>query len=331
MVVESGAPGEGLEAEVLRRLSAFRRKLGPELGAAFDTLAVRLRLFAWEGAGSYFSPNPVGLPLVQLPQWAATYARRRGATITPATVANLVEAAAVGFLHVRAQDDWFDEEVGEPGVVMMLSDALFVRHQALLAREVPRDSTFWELFEEVWLGYGDAMLFERRVHKGERAHDAAAFRRVLARSRPLVLPPAAALFAAECARAVEALEGFVAALVSGHQLFADLLDAEKDRANGNTTHVLFRLYERIGGDHQAPALRAALYGSGGFDAVVSDALEELARAERAANALGMPEAVDFVKWRARRMTEIRVKAFEAFFSALRRVGSSAPDQSESPR
>ncbi|MGH8885985.1 MAG: geranylgeranyl pyrophosphate synthase [Egibacteraceae bacterium] len=312
MVDHLGTPAELGEAEVLRRLAVFRGRLGPELGAAFDALEERLELFRGGHGQGYFS-HPMALPVLELPQWAAAHTARQGTAVGPAVAADLVEAAAVGYLHVRVQDDWFDEAVGEPGAAMMLSDALCARHQALLARAVPVGSAFWELFEEAWLGYGEAMLLERRLHRGEAAYDAAAFRSVLARSRPLVLSPAAALFAAGRAEDVETLEQFSAALVTAHQLFADLLDAEKDRANGNRTHVLFRLDGRAGGDREAEALRVALFSRGGFDAVVSDALDELARARRAADALAMPEAVRFCEERARLMTELQVKLFEAFF------------------
>jgi hypothetical protein len=309
----------------LERLADFPRRLGPELTAAFDALAARLGLFRGSDRG-YFS-HPMALPVLELPQWAAAHAARHGSVIAPTVVERLMEAAATGYLHVRVQDDWFDEGVGEPGTTMMLSDVLFARHQALLAREVPCGSAFWELFEEVWLGYGEAMLLERRLHKGEEPYDDAAFRGVLARSRPLVLPPAAVLFAAGRAEDVESLEQFSAALVAAHQLFADLLDAEKDRANTNRTHVLFRLGNRAGGGQGAEALRVALYSKGGFDAVVHDALEELARARQAADALAMPEAARFCEERARLMTDLQAKIFTAFFSQLshREIHSSSKE------
>lgn len=317
MLDHLGRPGEPGEAEVRRRLSAFRQRLGPELSAVFDALAARLGLFRSSEREGYFS-HPMALPVLELPQWVAARTSRQGAAIAPMAVANLVEAAAVGYLHVRVQDDWFDEAVGEPGAVMMLSDALFARHQALLAREIPFGSAFWERFEEIWLGYGEAMLLERRLHKGTEPYDARAFRRVLARSRPLVLPPAAALFVASHPEDVEALERFSAALVAAHQLFADLLDAEKDQEHGNRTHVLFRLGGEADGDREAGALRIALYSQGGFDAIVSDALEELEQARRAADALGIPEAARFCEERAQHMIEFQVRVFEGFFSGLLR-------------
>lgn len=317
-----GAPGEGA---VLQRLAVLRGRLGPELKAAFDALTARLELFRGGDREGYFS-HPMALPVLELPQWAAAHAARQGAAIAPAVVANLVEAAAAGYLHVRVQDDWFDEAVGEPGTAMLLSDAFFARHHALLAREVPRDSPFWERFEEIWLAYGEAMLLERRLRHSTEPYDAAAFGSVLARSRPLALPPAAALFAADRAQDVETLEEFSSALITAHQLFADLLDAEKDRANGNRTHVLFRLGGRAGGDRQAEALRKAIFSQGGFDAVVSDAVGELERARRVAGALVMPEAVRYCEERARYMAELQAKVFQAFFSGLcrERAAGAAP-------
>ena len=296
-----------LEVEALGRLASLRARLGPELGAAFEALSTRLRLFD----GGYFS-HPLGLPVLELPGWAAEHAGRCGAAIDPATTMNLVEAAAVGYLHVRIEDDWFDEGIGEPGAAMMLSDALFVRHQGLLAREIPRGDGFWDLFEEVWRGYGEAMLLERRLHKGEGVRDVGAFHEVLARSRPLILPAAAILFAAGRAHDLAALERLCAALIAGHQLFVDLLHAEKDRALGNITHVLGRLGGGPG--LEAAALRTELFVRGGFDAVVSDARQEIARARGAAVELAMPEAVRFLDGREQYMTQVQRRVFEVFFS-----------------
>ncbi|WP_437735958.1 geranylgeranyl pyrophosphate synthase [Sorangium sp. So ce1335] len=333
-----------LEVEVLRRLAALRGRLGGELGALFDELAARLRLFEGEPGEGYFS-HPMALPVLELPLWVATRfgaqgpAPCAGSPGIPPLAVDLAEAAAVGYLHVRIEDDLLDEGLGEPGAAVLLSGALFARHQALLARSLAGESAFWDLFEEVWLGYGEAMQLERRLHRGGGPRDAAMFRRVLARTRPLVLPAAAALFALSRPEHLAALEAFVAALAAAHQLFADLLHAEKDRALGNTTYVLVRLgahveasgagasrssgaaqpdderrRERDGGD--ATALRAALFVRGGFDAIVEGARCELARAEAAAVALGLPAAARFCEERARYMSEIQRRVFLAFFSAL---------------
>jgi hypothetical protein len=312
-----------IEAEVLRRLMAFRERLGPELGVAFDTLAGRLGLFGRAVGRGYFS-HPMALPVLEFPQWAAAHVARRGAAIAPAVVTALTEAAAMGYLHVRVQDDWFDEGAGEPHMAMMLSEALFARGLALLAPVVPEQSPFWDLFEEVWVGYGEAMVLERRLHKGEEPYDVEAFRKVLARSRPLVLLPAAVLFAAGRGEDVAAFEHFSMALVAAHQLFADLLDAEKDLAHANRTHILFRFAVKRSGDCEIAALRVALFGQGGFDAVVRDAVKELARARRAAESLAMPEAVHFLDKREQFMAEVQIKVFEAVFSGVRGGAADKP-------
>ncbi|WP_437877634.1 geranylgeranyl pyrophosphate synthase [Sorangium sp. So ce513] len=360
MIEDGGAAGRGegargakdgdeaaLEAEVLRRLKALRGRLGGELGALFDELTARLRLFEGEPGEGYFS-HPMALPVLELPLWVATRfgaprpAACAGSPELPPLAVDLAEAAAVGYLHVRIEDDLVDEGVGEPVAAVLLSGALFARHQALIARSLPGQSAFWDLFEEVWLGYGEAMLLERRLHRGGGPRDAEAFRRVLGRSRPLVLPAAAALFALSRAEHLAALEAFVSALAAAHQLFADLLHAEKDRAHGNATYVLARLGAQVaqvegsgagpsrpggaarpgdGGPGEpdgrgAAALRAALFARGGFDAIVEEARCELARAEAAAGALGLPEAARFCKERAQYMSEIQRRVFLALFSAL---------------
>lgn len=322
---------EGLEDAVLGRLGALRGRLGAELGGAFDRLAARLRLFEGRAGEGYFS-HPAALPVLELPVWIAGHAARRGAAGPSSTTRTtralaLAEAAAVGYLRVRIEDDWFDEGIGEPGEAAMLAQALFARHQALLSRELPADRGFWALFEEVWLGYGEAMLLERRLHRGEAPHDADAFRRVLARSRPLVLPAAAALFAAGREGDLGALERAVEALAKAHQLFADLLHAERDRAQGNTTHVLFRLGARGGGD--AAALGAALFGGGGFDAIVAEARAEIARAQEAAGELDAPELTRFLSRRGAWMAEIQAQVFLALLAGPA-AGASA-DRDRAPR
>jgi signal transduction histidine kinase len=272
----------------------------------------------------------MALPVLEFPQWAAAHAARQGVTIAPPVLANLVEAAAVGYLHIRVQDDWFDEAIGEPGAVMMLSDMLFTRAQTLLAREVPQ-SAFWELFEDVQLGYAEAMLFERRLQqRSEEPYEAVAFQKVLARSRPLVLPPAAVLFLADLTEDVEALERFSAALVTGHQILADLLDAKKDRENGNMTYVLWRLDGKSEDDRNADALPEPLFSLGGFDTVICHALDEVARARQVADALAMPEAARFCEERMRFTTELHARVLQAFFSELSGVGIDELEHTNNP-
>lgn len=295
---------------MLARLGALRRGLGPELGAAFDELAGRLRLFEGRAGQGYFS-HPMALPTLDLPRWAAAHLALRGAEAPPARVLRLAEAAAVGYLRVRVEDDWLDEGIGEPGAVMMLAGALGARHEALIAAELPRGSAFWDLFEEVWRGYAEAMLLERRLQRGEGDYDEAAFRRVLARSRPLVLPAAAALFAAGRIEGLAAVEQLVDGLAAGHQLFADALHAQKDSALGVTTHALRRLgVERGAGGAE---VAQALLLRGGLDALVDAARAELERARTAARALGAEEAERFLEERVRYMADLRARAFQALF------------------
>jgi len=333
---------EDLEAEVLDRLAAYGRELGPELAAAFEQLATRIRLFVGRGGDGYFS-HPLALPVLDLPRWA-------GPDLPGAVIADLAEASAAGYLRVRVEDDWFDEGIGEPGAVMMLAGALAARHEARIGRALRSTppsssfsptaaaspmaavsaavsaamspssmSAFWDLHEQVWRGYAEAMLLERRLQRGEAPYDEAAFRRVLGRSRPLLLPAAAALFAAGRAEALPDLVRFVEGLAAGHQLFGDLVHAQKDRALGVTTHALFRLGigAGTGADDDARALGAALLG--GMDGIVDAARRELGVAREAAEALGAPEAAAFVDGRLQSMDDFRTRIFRAIFT-----GSTAP-------
>lgn len=285
---------------------------GPELAASFGRFAERIHLFDQEGPG-YFG-HPLALPVIQLPVWAAQAARRRGARIADAAVMDAVEAAALGYLHVRLQDDLLDEGVGEPAEVSLLATALLLRHEALLRRSAGTRQAFWERYAAVWAGYAEAMLFERALFQREGVTTEAQFLRVLDRSQPLELPPAAILAGAgRCAAPgwSEALPRLVRDLARAHQLFMDLVDVFKDQRNGNRTLVLNRL-ERAG----AGSLAAALLGPQGLDAVVAEAGEALDAAEQEARALDWPALIGFIAARRAAMRSAQDDFFRAFFAQI---------------
>jgi hypothetical protein len=301
------------------RLQALRASFGPRLGAALDALASRLSLFG--GAGPDYFCHPLALPVLQLPVWAADVARRRGAEIPAAAVLDCVEAAATGYLHVRIHDDQMDEGVGEAASAMLLAEALFVRHQVLLARVAPPGSDFWARFQARWLAYGEAMLLEQHLHRTGGVTDAAAFDQVLQRSWPLSLPASAVLSLAALSDGAvleETLHNFVMHLTRAHQLFTDLLDAEKDLRNKNLTYLVCRFTKggRDGGERDARELRQRLMLGGGIDAIVAEIHQDLDRAVEAARALGAEEACRFVEARRAFMTDVQRKVFEGFFARL---------------
>jgi hypothetical protein len=204
------------------------------------------------------------------------------------SVLDCIEAAATGYLHVRVQDDLMDEGVGEAGPAMLLAEALFLRHQTLLARLVPLGSGFWSRFQTRWLAYNEAMLLEQHLHRSGGVTDAASFDQVLQRSWPLSLPAAAVLA--------------LAAVPDG---------AELDKA----LH-LFTKGGRDGGERDARELRRRLMLGGGVDEVVAEIHQDLDRAVEAARVLDSEEACRFVEARRAFMADVQRKAFEGLFERL---------------
>ncbi len=305
-----------LQSAVLDRLTRLRGRLGPRLAGALDRLAGRLLLGRGGGPGYFL--HPLALPILQLPAWVAALP---GGAFPPEAVIDAAEASAVGYLHVRVQDDLIDEGVSEGAATLLLSDALYTRHQRLLAGIAGDHEGFWAQYEEVWLGYAEAMLLERALHDREAPYDRAAFRQVLDRSRPLVLPAAAVLARKGRHTLAGLVEDYVEGLTAAHQLFTDLVDAEKDLASGNHTWVVQRY---SAGPEEAPAastLRRRLYLEGGFDEVMAEVEEALEGARRAARALGAPPACEaFLDRRQAVMERVRQQAFKALF--VRLTGSS---------
>lgn len=287
-----------VHAWLMGALRRLRERLGPTLQPHFDSLLSEQRVMR-EGPHPFFF-HPRSLPVAALPVWIGRLARAAGAPLEEARVMAAVEAAAVGYLHVRLQDDLIDEGRGHPGSTMLLAEALMIRHQRLLV-EVGPGPGFWDLFEEVWLTYDEAMLFEAALNQADGVADRVAFQRVLGRSLPLLLPPAAVLTAAGMDEALGALTSFVEGAVAAHQLYVDVLDAEKDLENGNRTWIIsrFDLDGTVGG------LRRRLLVGGGLDEIAAEVGAHLDRCEAAAVSLGMPEGVAFARRRRGLMDALR--------------------------
>ena len=296
---------EGWTQLVDARLDALRGDLGPELAGAFERLRGRVAAAGW---GAYFTA-PHAQPVLLLPLWAAQLACQVGSDPGVVAVESAVESALVGYLHVRVQDDWLDEGVGEPAQVLLLSTALLVRHQVALARVCGACLPFWELFAECWESYGEAMLLEHGLCPTDPI-DEALFRRTLRRADPMVLAAAALFHGAGLEDRIPSLRTLVRHLVFAHQLFHDLTDAERDAASGRVSWVLSRYSSATKG------LRHSLFLGGGFDQVVEEALEALRAARGLAVRLGLDGAVAYVDWRLRWMEEVRQRVFRQFFSAL---------------
>lgn len=306
-----------LHAQIDHRLENFRDRLAPRLRSLCDEFFDRLDLglrpkgAVREGSSTYFI-NPLALPVLQLPLWAGARTERAGRPLPEEVVLDLVESAAVGYLHVRIQDDLLDEGVGRPGEAMLLAEAFFLRHQTLLARRVGHAGSFWERCQSRWLAYGDAMLLEQELMARKSGLDESAFDRILRRSQPLELPAAAVLEIGGLPDLFPHLADFVRLLVRGHQLFHDLIDADKDLGMGNMTFVV----QRLGGNDGSELLHRRMLLEGGFDEVTDEALSNLVEAEEAARRAGLDEAAEYVVRRRELMEKTRREVFESLFRRI---------------
>jgi hypothetical protein len=286
-----------------------RLALLPNQRSAFDRMAQRLELTGDSGASYFLAAR--ALPVTQLPTWCCALAGRRGRGLAVDAPDQLCESAVAGYLHVRLQDDLLDEGVGRPVEVMLLAEALLVRHLYLLGEVAGEGAGLRQLVADRWRHYGDAMLLESQVHAGTLPCDTATFLRLLDRSRPLVLPGAAALAAAGLGAEMGPLDDYVGHLVDGHQRFHDLQDAERDLREGRQTLVTRRY-----GDGGGAAMRRRLVLEGGFDGTVAEARTALEAAASSAAALGLDEAVADAEGRIEAMAASQRAVFERLFRAL---------------
>ena len=298
-----------LGRRVEARLHAWADALPSRCRAALDRLAARLELGPGRPGWRRYFISDTAQPVLHLPLWVGKVAADRGVEVAAEEVTDLSESAACGYLAVRLQDDWFDEGSGDPGEVMLLSGVLAARHAALMARRLAADADFWDLFQRRWQGYAEGMALERQIQQEQTPYDDELFERVLHRSRPLELPAAAGLSLWGLSDELGPhLTELVRLLVRAHQRFHDLVGAEADLRDGHRTPVT----ARFGGD--VTRLRRRLFVEGGFDEVVAEVTDDLARAEAAAGALGSDDAARFVDGRRRLMGRVQRDAFERLFA-----------------
>lgn len=282
------------------RIRTAGEGLGSDLQTAWSELAERRPEIG--SVTSRHLAHPMAQPLVASPLWAAEAA---GDVVERRVLEDVVSASALGYLHVRAHDDFFDEGSGEPHQVMMLGDALLARASALLAAHV-RSPRFWSRYAELLVAYADAMLLERELLAGRRPYDAATFAAVLRRSGPLLIPGAAVLAIADEWHRAAAFEEVLSQATRALQLVNDLTNAPRDLANGNRTWVLHRL----GATDEQTLARAMVTG---FDTIIGEAKEAFAAATTAADDLGSAMARDWCEAAIRECTSRQERFYAAVF------------------
>lgn len=314
---------EAFQAEVLDRISAFANDLPSALREPFVEMLMRRGYLFVDEPPDYF--NPLATPLLALPIWIATRLRRDGAVVDDDAIVDAAEAALTGYFLIRVHDDFSDEDIGDPHVVLFLSTVLQTRMQVLFARIAPVGSPFWPLYEELFTGYGDAMLLERRLHRTDGVRDAETFESILRRSDLLLLAGAAVLAHADRWELLPPLRRMTRHLVRAVQLFNDVFDAEEDQARGTLTYVVCR----YGGDEDAGEMRAALLARGGLDEIVDEAIASAEQGAAEASAIGLTEAEAWFGARAEAMAATRKQFFASLLkrllSAGRREDAGSPD------
>ncbi|MBM4345244.1 MAG: hypothetical protein FJ100_17885 [Deltaproteobacteria bacterium] len=268
-------------AEASARLRAWSLCLHGDLRAAFEAMAATTGAGAAQGAEAYLSP--VSQPVVLLPLWLS-------AGLADQVVVDLLGSALAGYLAVRVQDDWCDRGTGDARCAMVLSAALLARHAALAGQHAVGQD-YWKLHADHWERYATAMSAEQHLAAGDGAFGEAEFQRVLDRSRPVVLPGAAALALTGRWNQVHDLASWVDAVVAAHQRFDDLRDGLEDLQAGLRTMVLAQSGART------PGQWVAWLASGGASVELAMADRELAQAQGIAQRMGMPEAAPWISAR----------------------------------
>lgn len=263
-----------LLAQASAELRQWSASLGAPLQAAFAAMAATTGAAAADGAEPYLLP--VSQPVVLLPLWLA----RR---LPEQTVVDLVGSALAGYLAVRVQDDWCDRRVGDASAALLLSTALTARHAALVGRH-PVGAAYWQLHADCWARYAVAMVLEQQLAAGDGPYGEGEFQQVLDRSRPVILPGAAALALTDRWSELAVLSALVDHLVASHQRFDDLRDGLDDLRAGERTAVLARAGAK------SPGAWLAWLASGGAETELTVAHRELAAAGECARRLGCTSA-----------------------------------------
>jgi hypothetical protein len=215
-----------------RHLRAALATMPTRLHQSF-TVLLESRGLLTAGQTAYF--GPLGHPVVELPVWVASSLADEGVATSEEVVADMLGVSILGYLHVRAQDDWLDgPRTGDPTLIA-LAESLMARCNRLLVPAVGGSVRFWDLHAEIVNAYAESLLKTHELRAGGAPVTWADFEQLLAQSRPLVLPSAALLDRADQWQLLPALEEFVFTTTAVAQLVNDLTDLFRDRRNGHRT------------------------------------------------------------------------------------------------
>jgi hypothetical protein len=313
-----------IKGHIDRHISAAREAMLPRVRRAFDRLLQERRLFTPDPASHV---GALGHPLFELPVWMAGRLKDDGVETPVEALADVLGYSALGYLHARAQDDWFDGPSREDPTLIALAEALIALCNRLLVSVVGPSPRFWAFYGEIYGAYAESLLHADELRRTKAVVPRSTFEQLLAQSRPLVLPSAALLDRADRWQLMRDLEEFVFAATAASQLFNDLTDVYRDRRMGQRTWTL----EAIGDSGVDWLWLDVLGASGGegpgkFRERIAEALSFNQRAARAARALGLTAAEG---WLANRqaaleglIASLRENLLTAFVQRIAELGDS---------
>jgi hypothetical protein len=242
-----------IKLHVDRHLMAALDVLPPRLRESFEGV-LRERCLLSPDPAPYF--RPLGHPLFELPAWVAARLGEEGVDMPDEVLADVLGVSVLGYLHVRAQDDWLDGVAREDPGLVALAEALLALSNRLLVSVVGSSPRFWAFYAEVMTVYAGSLLRADELRKGGAPIGRSDFEQLLAQSRPLAIPTAALLDRADRWDLLGPLEEFVFAATAASQLVNDLTDLYRDRTMGHRTWTL-----EVVGASEADQLWTELAGS----------------------------------------------------------------------
>jgi len=278
----------GIKSHVDRHLSEAREMMQPRVRKAFEKL-LQEHSFLTPDPAPYF--GPLGPPLFELPGWVAIRLSEEGAEISEDALTDVLGASALGYLHIRAQDDWFDAASREDPTLVVLAETLIAQSNRLLISVVGPSTRFWQFYVEVLNAYSESFMREEALRKGEVLASRSTFEQLLAQVRPLVLPSAALLDRADRWQYRHPLDEFVFTTTAVSQIFNDMMDLYRDRRMGQRTWTLEVIGEsEVDGLWSEVAGAPSGEGSGWIQERIGEALSFHERSTRAARALALTAA-----------------------------------------
>jgi hypothetical protein len=234
-----------IKVHVDQHLLVARATMLPRVRNAFDRLLQERGLLSSDPA-PYFSP--LGHPLFELPVWVAGRLDDEGIETPSEVLSNVLGVSALGYLHARAQDDWLDGCAAADPTLIAVAEALIALCNQLLTSVVGASTRFWRYYSQILNEYAESLLDMAEVRKKQAPISRSTFERLLAQSRPLVIPSAALLDRGDRWHLRDHLEEFVLTATASSQLFNDLTDLYRDRDMGHRTWTTDSVGESAAGE-----------------------------------------------------------------------------------